>query len=165
MVYESLVRSHLTYGLVAWGIASRKGDIKKLQVLQKACVRVIAGARRLDHTEPLFKQLGILKLDDLVAYSALGMTISLQSKANEDNNLKRYVRNIETSSRRGFTLQPLLKSSSLNYHVGMWNKHFDLVSMDLTKQTRKKWLREQFLSTYKDAITCDRDQCHSCKLV
>ena len=39
-----------------------------ITVLQKRVVRLVCGARRLDHTNPLFKQLGILKFVDLVKF-------------------------------------------------------------------------------------------------
>ena len=39
-----------------------------ITVLQKRVVRLVCGARRLDHTNPLFKQLGFLKLVDLVKF-------------------------------------------------------------------------------------------------
>ena len=92
MVYESLVKSHLTYGITAWGHSCQKGELKKLQVIQKACVRTIAGAHRLGHTEPLFKQLGILKLEDLIKNTALGLVKSLQSRTNKNNNLNKYIK-------------------------------------------------------------------------
>ena len=40
-----------------------------ITVLQKRVVRLICGARRLDHTNPLLKQLGILKVVDLVTFN------------------------------------------------------------------------------------------------
>ena len=39
-----------------------------ITVLQKRVLRLVCGARRLDHTNPLFKQLGILKFVDLVKF-------------------------------------------------------------------------------------------------
>ena len=54
-------------------IVVKYGETRMLQmecitVLQKRVVRLICGARRLDHTNPLFKQLGILKFVDLVKF-------------------------------------------------------------------------------------------------
>ena len=40
-------------------------------LLQKRVVRLVCGARRLDHTNPLFKYLGILKCVDLVKFKTL----------------------------------------------------------------------------------------------
>ena len=42
-------------------------NVECITVIQKRVVRLVCGARRLDHTGPLFKQLGILKFIDLVS--------------------------------------------------------------------------------------------------
>ena len=49
-------------------ITSCATNVECITVLQKRVVRLIFGARRLDHTNPLFKQLGILKFVDLVKF-------------------------------------------------------------------------------------------------
>ena len=45
-----------------------KINVECITVLQKRVVRLVYGARRLDHTNPLFKQLGILTFVDLVKF-------------------------------------------------------------------------------------------------
>ena len=52
-------------------------NVECITVLQKRVVRLVCGARRLDHTNPLFKQLGILKFVDLVKFK----TSIIMSKA------------------------------------------------------------------------------------
>jgi hypothetical protein len=42
-----------------------------LVVKQKEAIRVVSHAKYRDHTNPLFKKLGILPLHDLIKYSAL----------------------------------------------------------------------------------------------
>ena len=42
--------------------------VECITVLQKLVVRLVCGARRLDHTNRLFKQLAILKFVDLVKF-------------------------------------------------------------------------------------------------
>ena len=42
--------------------------VECITVLQKRVVRLVCGARRLDHTNNLFKQLGILKFVDLAKF-------------------------------------------------------------------------------------------------
>jgi len=59
-VYHSLLSSHLNYQLLSWGY-----DFDRIFKLQKRAIRIISGSHRLAHTEPLFKQLHVLKLPDL----------------------------------------------------------------------------------------------------
>lgn len=59
-VYHSLLSSHLNYQLLSWGY-----DFDRIFKLQKRAIEIISGRHSLAHTEPLFKQLHVLKLPDL----------------------------------------------------------------------------------------------------
>jgi hypothetical protein len=61
-IYNSLILSHLTYGLIVWGNFS-----KNLVKLQKKAVRTINNVKYNAHTSGLFKQDNLLKLGDMRA--------------------------------------------------------------------------------------------------
>ena len=72
-LYYSLVYSHLNYGIHAWGSAN-KTELEKILVLQKKAVRAMTGNRwyhshidpgPLASSNPLFKKLSILKVEDI----------------------------------------------------------------------------------------------------
>jgi hypothetical protein len=73
-IYYSVVYSHLNYGIQAWGSAS-SNDLEKLLILQKKAVRIMSGVQYfqiydqppgpLPASEPLFKNLEILKINDI----------------------------------------------------------------------------------------------------
>ena len=60
LIYNSLIHPHLIYGLYLWGF-----NPKRLTILQKRAVRILALRPYLSHSTPLFKFLKILKLEDL----------------------------------------------------------------------------------------------------
>ena len=60
LIYNSLIHPHLIYGLYLWGF-----NPKRLTILQKRAVRILARRPYLSHSTPLFKSLQILKLEDL----------------------------------------------------------------------------------------------------
>lgn len=60
LLYKSLVLSHFNYGILLWGY-----NITRLQNLQKKIVRIISHIKFICHSEPIFKKLDILKLDDI----------------------------------------------------------------------------------------------------
>ena len=67
-LYNTMVLPHLQYCLLNWG--NFKGDRNLglrdgLLTLQKSLVRIITGSHRISHADPLFAQLGVLKIDDL----------------------------------------------------------------------------------------------------
>ena len=66
-LYYSLFDSHLNYGNLLWG-CGKAPNLKKVFNLQKKCVRNVAQKSFKAHTDPIFKSLEILKLDDKLSY-------------------------------------------------------------------------------------------------
>jgi hypothetical protein len=65
-LYYSLFQSHLNYGLLVRGF-----DLHRLSKIQKKIVRIINCSKYNAHTEPLFKQSRILKIEDLIKLNSL----------------------------------------------------------------------------------------------
>ena len=67
-LYYSLFDSHLNFGNLLWGCA-KINKLKKIETLQKRCIRNISLKSFKAHTEPLFKTLSILKFSDKLSHS------------------------------------------------------------------------------------------------
>lgn len=63
-IYNSLILSHLNYGILVWGFKH-----SKILKLQKKAIRSICCKKYNAHTDPLFKKLKILKLNDIFTIS------------------------------------------------------------------------------------------------
>jgi hypothetical protein len=111
MVYNCFVQPQLIYGIQLWGATFEEG-ITRIQKLQKKANCLLNRARKMDHSEPRLKSLGILKLDDLYklhtaclvhnclngdvpaqlqglfSYSAVGARTSTRSQTNKLLNIK-----------------------------------------------------------------------------
>ena len=59
-IYNTLILPHLIYGILAWG-----RHTNAIHKIQKRAIRIIAGSKYNAHTEPLFKQLTLLKACDI----------------------------------------------------------------------------------------------------
>ena len=66
-VYFALFQSYLNYGLCVWGQASTE-DFKKIETLQNKVIRIIKGEDFDAHITPLYKELEILKVKDLLHF-------------------------------------------------------------------------------------------------
>ena len=66
MLYNTLILPHITYGIMVWGYQGNR-----LNKIQKKAIRIITSSRYNSHTEPLFKQLNMLKLEDLLKLQQL----------------------------------------------------------------------------------------------
>ena len=64
-VYYSIIYSFLTYGIIVWG-NTYSSNLQPLIILQKKAIRIITFSDFRAHTSPIFKQLSLLKLCDVV---------------------------------------------------------------------------------------------------
>ena len=69
-VYYSMVYPYLIYGITLWGNAP-KIHLTKLITIQKKIIKMVSAAKYSAHTEPLFKTLKILKLEDVYHHQIL----------------------------------------------------------------------------------------------
>ena len=58
-LYNSLIHRHFIYGLYIWGFSQ-----KRLTILQKKAVRILAQRPYISHSNSIFKNLKILELKD-----------------------------------------------------------------------------------------------------
>ncbi len=65
-IYNSLVLSHVNFGLVIWGFSCQR-----ILKLQKKCVRIISLSKYNAHTDPIFKELKLLKVTDIYTLQLL----------------------------------------------------------------------------------------------
>ena len=64
-LYYAIVYPFLTYGCMVWG-SIYITNIKPLEILQKRTIRVINFAKFDAHTNPLFAQRKLIKLQDII---------------------------------------------------------------------------------------------------
>ena len=65
-IYYAHIYSHLTYNLSIWGSRVLKKNIDKVFMQQKTCVRTIVGANMNAHTYPIFNELKIYKISEMI---------------------------------------------------------------------------------------------------
>ena len=75
-LYCSLFHPYLSYCLEIWG-NTYASNIKCLFTMQTKAIRLLCGADRLAHTNPLFKEMSILKLPDFVNYKTAIMMFNI----------------------------------------------------------------------------------------
>ena len=75
LLYNSLILPHLQYSILAWGF-----KMGRLEKLQKRAVRIITRSKYNSHTDPLFKKLNLLKVNDLFETNVLKLYYKYQNK-------------------------------------------------------------------------------------
>ena len=66
-LYHSMIYPYYTYCNYVWGNTCFE-TLKPIYYKQKDCVRIITMSKRREHTEPLFKKLGLLQLHEINKY-------------------------------------------------------------------------------------------------
>ena len=64
LIYDSLIISHLQFGITCWGF-----EWNKMFKLQKRALRIMTNSKYNAHTEPLFKELDMLKMRIYLMFS------------------------------------------------------------------------------------------------
>ena len=65
-VYYAHFYSHLIYGIETWGPMMSKKNLDRLFKIQKATVRIITNSKYNAHTDPIFRNNKLLKLNDII---------------------------------------------------------------------------------------------------
>ena len=153
MIYNSLVYPNLIYGNVLWGKAP-KSIMKTLIVSQKRLIRTIMNVNVREHTNNLFIELKILKIDEinyyctsLFVFKSINNMIFPRNYFNYNNN------NLRNANELGPTFVPSGQSQSSPKYYGclMWNSLPDDVKSANSIITLKRKLKEYLLSLYLDA--------------
>ena len=76
MLYNSLILCRLTYGILLWGF-----ECNRISKLQKRAIRLIVSEKYNAHTEPIFKSLSLLKLEDIFYITQLKFYYQMINKS------------------------------------------------------------------------------------
>ena len=100
-VYYAFFYSHLIYCCNVWGLTSEE-NIKKIEVLQKKCIRIMTFSDFSCHTNPLFVNLKLLKIRDLIKIYQLKLVYSFYNNSLpiELNSLFRLVSDVHNRETR-----------------------------------------------------------------
>ena len=172
-LYFSLVHSHLTYGLLAWGSANASA-INKTALLQKRAMRTVFNTAYNSHTEPLFKLAHIFKLTDLYEYEVITFMydyshLKLPVSFNGLFRLNHEVQDFhETRQRFGMYIARCHSTFSsklpLYYFPRLWNEWSSTVLDHPTRGSFRKYVKATMLSKYQSIVKCDRQSCQQCNI-
>ena len=169
-LYYSLFDSHLNFGNLLWGCADQK-LLKRIIILQKKCIRNIALKNSVSHTEPLFKDLKILKFTDKLSYFR-----SIFVHQYRNNKLPASFSNIfqditstdELQTRHNdynYKNLPAIKKYLQNYPYRKMLSDWNSLSIELKSTADAKeficLLKNKFLFGYNSETQCPGN-CYSC---
>ena len=168
-LYYTLIQSHLTDGVQAWGNGN---TIRKIELLQKRAIRIINKKRYRSHTDPIFKSENILKITDIHR-----LHVSLFMYDYHHNTLpksfKHYIpkKNLATNTRITrqrnllYTEKPrthFLSKLPKHHFIKLWNNLDYKIQNVKSRQKFKLLLSNQYLDNYLSHVHCLNPRCAEC---
>ena len=170
ILYSSLIFTHYSYCLEAWGSCPLKNQ-KRMKILQKKSIRAICRTNWLSHTEPRMKNLGILKIEDQFNFQCANQIFNMLKGSSPDilGIKSRLNANRPEHSLRSTSNQPahlrLPASGSMREqsfaHIApkFWNS-LPLELQNATSHTSfKKQLNKLIVSQYAEKVPCSNSRC------
>ena len=158
-VYYALFQSYMLYGCIIWS-QSTANNINKIRVLQKKCLRIINFSNFNCHSNDLFKDCKILKIDNIIqnekiiiAYQFRNNYLPIDLNILFERNLNQY--NTRNMTNGGLVVPRINTVSygerSLRFAIPkQWNNFITKVDINTMKSLNmlKKYLKQITLSSY-----------------
>jgi len=173
-LYFALIHPHLTYGILAWG-NSKATYLHKTEMLQKRAIRTINNKKYNSHTDPLFKESGVLKMSDLYRMEILlfmhdyindklpvsfrGTFSHNRDHQNAYNTRQWEMFNIPRTKSRFVDKLPLIGFPSI------WNKYAGLYNPTVSRNCFKRNIKISCFNEYKSLVDCNNPLCLECRAV
>ena len=170
MIYFSLFDSHLNFGNLLWGCADKK-LLGKVENLQKRCIRNVGLKKFKSHTEPIFKELNVLKLSDKISFAK--SVFMHQFKNNKlpisfSDTFSDIINTDERQTRHNdynYINKPAIKTYLEKFPYKQFVSNWNSLSIDLKSTADKnefeQLLKDSFLASYSHDNQCV-GPCYSC---
>ena len=154
-----------------FGCSSSK-YITKIENLQKRCIRNVALKGFRAHTEPLFKDLSILKFPDILSYCRSNFMNQYKNKKlpeSFDNIFTDIICTDESQTRHNsynFLNRPAIKQNLEKFPfkciLSTWNSLDVDIKATADYEEFQILLKEKYFNSYNADILCFKEDCFSC---
>ena len=150
-IYYSLVYPHLIYCSALWGGAF-KTLLDSLFICQKKIICIMFHKKRFDHTNPLFREHKLLKLQDIISLQTLLFVYRSLNVYPMDTGFQLASHAIHTRQTNHLTL-PLCRTSHAQQNVivrgsKLWNSLSSELRSVTSQPTFKSKIKQNLLQNY-----------------
>lgn len=164
LVYNTLVKSHMEYGIIAWG-GCKNSKVQKLFRVQKKIIRNLANDDFVAHTDPLFAKLGVLKFDDCLQLNATTFIYKYFNNKLPNSFTNMFEPLAEPNRTRGLKLERTkykgLETFPKVFLPKLWNSTPIEIKLSVSTKSFKKNLTIRLLNLYRQ-FSCNISNCYSC---
>ena len=164
-VYNSLVKSHLEYGAIIWGLENNK-QISEIGKIQKRALRNVAKTGFNSHTEPILGNLGLLLFRDLVQLNAKCFMYKYSNSALPQSFRNMFEPLVQFERSKNYKLEKIKYNGLSKFPTvtlpKIWNETPVITKNKTSLSTFKKTIITNNLSKYK-SFKCNERNCYACK--
>ena len=172
IIYKSLIMPHLNYGLLLWGV-----NLKDIFLQKKKAIRLVTHNTYNSHTEPIFKENGLLNLVDMFLLNKLKFLHKLFH-----NNLPSYFQtywehftylivnyNLRSRVLPVSRIHHVYAESLFVYQLVKILNDFDSLTIIKLRERSHSfsgfstYVTRNFIEKYSDHKICDVPACFACK--
>ena len=149
-IYFSLVYPYLTYCCSVWGGAYTT-YIDKLFLAQKKLIRTITHSNKYDHTSPMFKDLQLLKVHDIIVFQTLTFVYRALNTYTTDTGFLTLTHDVQLRHTGNLRIPFCRTSHAQRSVVSRGTKHWNQLSQTLKNKplnSFKLLIKEQLRSNY-----------------
>lgn len=170
-LYNSLIYPYMNYGIIVWGV-----NTNKLKKLQKKAIRILTNAKYNAHTEPLFKELNILKIGDMMKLQELKFLYKLENRTlpnyfqqnffTRQSDIHDYNTRFTSNYRNPLTRHVFTHKSIRNRIPDIYNKCPQNIKGKLTTHSYSgfsKYVKYTLVMNYSNI--CNVPDCYICNFV
>ena len=156
-LYYSFVYPYFSYCNIIWGGAANT-HLESLVLLQKKCIRIICKMGYLDHTEPLFKENNILKIDQIYSLNCAKFVfcslnkikyIEFHHRLATNGSFHHYQTRSSKQLRTEYVRLQKFMNSFLNHGIKIWNDLPESIKNVKSLPTFKRKTKEYILNKCK----------------
>ena len=136
-LYNAHIKSHISYGILLWGPMCTKRNIDKLFKIQKKNIRSITNSKYNAHSNPLFYETKLLKIQDIIEVELARFSYQYQHSAlpNSLKNLFRSNESMHQYNTRQKRLPRIEKHTRAIFNKSFLNK--SIINWSMIKQDIK----------------------------
>ena len=167
-IYNALVLPHISYAIVSWGNVKSR-EISRFKLLQKKAVRLITNSKYNSHTNPIFRKLNLLKLDDIYTLQCTKLLLKykqciLPQYHSEQLETTNRIHHHFTRNRHELLapqIRTTIEEQLFSFKISQtWNSLSDSIKDNIRSHNSTGILKDYLISKYN--LTCLIPDCH-CK--
>ena len=153
-LYHTFIYPYFNYCNLIWGSANST-QLRPVILLQKKCIRIISKSNYYQHTDPLFKELNLMKLSHIYSYNCAKFIFLCYNNSNynifrqkliQNNSVHRYETKSAHLLRKPFVRLEKFMKSFLNKGIDVWNSLPYDIKMVKSQVTFKIKVKKHILS-------------------